>query len=190
MEEAIGTSRACRVLGKSRATVYRQRHPAPAARGGRAPFRHPAELPGEERAYVLAVLDSPRFADESPGQVWAVLLDEGTYLCSEATMYRLLRERGQSGERRAQAAHPAKKKPELMADGPNQVWSWDITKLKGPARGVFYLYTLSSTYFRAKSSGGISGLRRPALSEDSSSAPSKKTAGSGLARSMQTGEPR
>ncbi len=150
MAEAIGTSRACRVLGKSRATVYRQRHPAPAARGERAPFRHPAELPGEERAYVLAVLDSPRFADKSPGQVWAVLLDEGTYLCSEATMYRLLRERGQSGERRAQAAHPAKKKPELMADGPNQVWSWDITKLKGPARGVFYLLYVIIDIFSRK----------------------------------------
>ena len=111
MAEAIGTSRACRVLGKSRATVYRQRHPAPAARGERAPFRHPAELPEEERAYVLAVLDSPRFADKSPGQVWAILLDEGTYLCSEATMYRLLRERGQSGERRAQAPTRRRRNP-------------------------------------------------------------------------------
>jgi putative transposase len=150
MEEAIGTSRACQILGKSRATVYRQRNPAPAALGERAPFRHPAELPEEERAHVLAVLDSPRFADKSPGQVWAILLDEGTYLCSEATMYRLLRERGQSGERRAQATHPAKQKPELMADGPNQVWSWDITKLKGPARGVFYLLYVIIDIFSRK----------------------------------------
>ena len=150
MAEAIGTSRACQILGKSRATVYRQRNPAPAARGERAPFRHPAELHEEERAHVLAVLDSPRFADKSPGQVWAILLDEGTYLCSEATMYRLLRERGQSGERRAQATHPAKKKPELTADGPNQVWSWDITKLKGPARGVFYLLYVVIDIFSRK----------------------------------------
>ncbi len=99
---------------------------------------------------MLAVLDSPRFADKSPGQVGAILLDEGTYLCSEATMYRLLRERGQSGERRAQAAHPAKKKPELMADGPNQVWSWDITKLKGPARGIFYLLYVIIDIFSRK----------------------------------------
>jgi putative transposase len=150
MEDAIGTSRACQILGQSRATVYRQRHPAPAARGARAPFRHPAELSEDERAHVLAVLDSPRFADKSPGQVWAILLDEGTYLCSEATMYRLLRERGQSGERRAQATHPARKKPELMADGPNQVWSWDITKLKGPARGVFYLLYVIIDIFSRK----------------------------------------
>ena len=99
---------------------------------------------------MLAVLDSPRFADKSPGQVWAILLDEGTYLCSEATMYRLLRERGQSGERRAQATHPAKKKPELMADGPNQVWSWDITKLKGPARGTWYLLYVIIDIFSRK----------------------------------------
>lgn len=70
---------------------------------------------------MLAVLDSPRFADKSPAQVWAVLLDEGTYLCSQATMYRLLRERGQAGERRAQAVRPAMVKPELQADGPDQV---------------------------------------------------------------------
>ena len=95
------------------------------------------------------MLDSPEFADKSPGQVYAVLLDRGVYLCSEATMYRLLRERGQAGERRAQAAHPAKKKPELMADGPDQVWSWDITKLKGPARGIwFHLYVIIDIYSR------------------------------------------
>ena len=87
------------------------------------------------------MLDSPRFADKSAGQVYTILLDGGFYLCSEATMYRLLRERGPSGERRAQASHPAKKKPELMADGPNQVWSWDITKLKGPARGYGTCFT-------------------------------------------------
>jgi putative transposase len=154
MEEAIGTSRACRILGKSRATLYRQRKPAPAReRPPRGPFHHPAELSGEERAQVLAVLDSPRFADKSPGQVWAILLDEGTYLCSEATMYRLLRDRGQSGERRAQAAHPAKKKPELMADGPNQVWSWDITKLKGPARGTWFLLYVIIDIFSRKVAG-------------------------------------
>jgi putative transposase len=81
------------------------------------------------------------------------LLDEGTYLCSEATMYRLLRERGQSGERRAQATHPAKKKPELMADGPNQVWSWDITKLKGPGRGIWYLLYVIIDIFSRKVTG-------------------------------------
>ena len=150
MEEVIGTSRACQILGQSRATVYRQRNPAPRREGPRKPFRHPAELSEDERAEVLAVLDSPRFADKSPGQVHAILLDEGTYLCSEATMYRLLRERGQSGERRAQATCPAKKKPELMADGPNRVWSWDITKLKGPARGTWYLLYVILDIFSRK----------------------------------------
>ncbi len=150
MEEAIGTSGACRVFGKSRATLHRHRNPAPRAEGPRCkPSPHPAELSEEERARILAVLDSPEFADKSPGQVYTILLDRGVYLCSEASMYRLLRERGQSGERRAQATHPAKKKPELMADGPDQVWSWDITKLKGPARGIWYLlYVIIDIYSR------------------------------------------
>ena len=82
MEKAAGTSRACRILGKSRASLYRQRNPVPRREGPRKPFRHPAELSEDERAHVLAVLDAPRFADKSPGQVWAILLDEGTYLCS------------------------------------------------------------------------------------------------------------
>ena len=150
MEETIGTSGACRVFGKSRATLHRHRNPAPRAEGPRCkPSPHPAELSEEERARVLAVLDSPEFADKSPGQVYTILLDRGVYLCSEASMYRLLRERGQSGERRAQATHPAKKKPELMADGQDQVWSWDITKLKGPARGIWYLlYVIIDIYSR------------------------------------------
>jgi putative transposase len=150
MEEATGTSGACRVFGNSRATLYRHRSPPARAEGPRErPAPHPAELSADERAHVLEVLDSPGFADKSPGQVHAILLDRGVYLCPESAMYRLLRERGQSGERRAQATHPAKKKPELMADGPNQVWSWDITKLKGPARGIwFQLYVIIDIYSR------------------------------------------
>ena len=146
----MGTSGACRFFGESRATLYRRRNPPPRPEGPREkPSPHPAELSEEERERVLAVLDSPEFADKSPGQAYAVLLDRGVYLCSEATMYRLLRERGQAGERRAQASHPAKKKPELMADGPSQVWSWDITKLKGPARGIwFHLYVIIDIFSR------------------------------------------
>ena len=99
MEETIGTSGACRVFGKSRATLHRHRHPAPRAEGPRCkPSPHPAELSEDERARILAVLGSPEFADKSPGQVYAILLDRGVYLCSEASMYRLLRERGQSGQ--------------------------------------------------------------------------------------------
>jgi putative transposase len=150
MEALIGTSGACRVLGKSRATVHRQRNPKPAAgTAGRKEFHHPAELSQAEKGHVLAVLDSPRFADKAVAQAYAILLDEGRYLCSQATMHRLLRERGQSGERRAHAVHPARKKPELLADAPDQVWSWDITKLKGPARGIWYLlYVILDIYSR------------------------------------------
>jgi putative transposase len=150
MEEAIGTSGACAILGKARSTVYRQRNPEPPApHAERKEFHHPAELsPGEKQA-VLAALDSPRFADKAVAQAYTILLDEGCYLCSPATMHRLLRERGTSGERRAQAMHPAKKKPELLAAAPNEVWSWDITKLKGPARGIWYLlYVILDIYSR------------------------------------------
>jgi putative transposase len=150
LEKSVGTVRACEVFGKSRATVHRHRNPRPPVQGPRRPFHHPAELSDAEREQVLAVLDSPRFADKSPGQVWAILLDEGVYLCSQATMYRLLRERGQSGERRAQAVHPPTGKPELEADRPNLVWSWDITKLKGPARGVYYLLYVIIDIFSRK----------------------------------------
>lgn len=150
MEKAVGTVQACLILGKSRATLHRHRNPRPPAHGPRRPFHHPAELSAEERERVLAVLDAPRFADKSAGQVWAILLDEGVYLCSVSTMYRLLRERGQAGERRAQATRPAMRKPELEADGPNQVWSWDITKLKGPARGVYYLLYVIIDIFSRK----------------------------------------
>jgi putative transposase len=150
MEEAIGTSGACRVLGKSRSALHRQRNPEPAAQPAeRKEFHHPAELSPAEKEHVLAVLDSARFADKAVAQVYTVLLDEGRYLCSQATMHRLLRERGQSGERRAQAVHPARKKPELLATRPDDVWSWDITKLKGPARGIWYLlYVILDIYSR------------------------------------------
>ena len=122
MEEAIGITGACRVLGKNRSTLHRQRNPQPASEPAprEKQFRHPAELTAAEKEQVLAVLDSPRFADKAVAQAYTILLDEGVYLCSQATMHRLLRERGQSGERRAQAVHPARKKPELLATGPNR----------------------------------------------------------------------
>lgn len=149
MEKVTGIKGACEILGKKRATLYRHRNPAGPVHGPRRPFHHPAELSQEERAQVLEILNSARFADKSPAQAWTVLLDEGVYLASVATMYRLLREQAQTGERRAQATHPAKVKPELEADGPNQVWSWDITKLKGPVRGVYYdLYVILDIFSR------------------------------------------
>lgn len=141
---------ACALVGKSRATLYRQHNPAPPAQPAeRVRPVHPAELSQIERAAVLAVLNSARFVDRSPAQVWAILLDEGVYLASVATMYRLLRAHEQTQERRAQATHPAKKKPELLATGPNQVWTWDITKLAGPVRGVYYdLYVILDIFSR------------------------------------------
>jgi putative transposase len=138
------------LLGKSRATLYRQNNPAPPARPTeRVRPVHPAELSQTERAELLAILNSERFVDRSPAQVWAILLDQGVYLASVSTMYRLLREHDQTRERRAQATHPAKKKPELLATGPNQVWTWDITKLAGPVRGVYYdLYVILDIFSR------------------------------------------
>ncbi len=98
---------------------------------------------------MIATLNKERFCDKAPAQVWATLLDEGTYLASVSTMYRLLRERHQVRERRAQARRPALVKPELVAVGPNQVWSWDITKLAGPYKWTWYqLYTILDIYSR------------------------------------------
>jgi transposase InsO family protein len=106
-------------------------------------------LSPDERAAVLDLLNQPQYADLAPAQVWARELDEGRYWCSQSTMYRILREHDQVGERRAQATHPARKKPELMADAPNVIWSWDITKLRGPQRGVWYqLYTVIDIWSR------------------------------------------
>jgi putative transposase len=102
------------------------------------PGIQPSSLSDAEREAILTELDGARFADKAPAQVWAVLLDEGRYLGSVSTFYRVLRSSGEVRERRAQATHPPRVRPELLADGPNQVWSWDITKLKGPVRGVYY----------------------------------------------------
>ncbi|MGO0577257.1 transposase [Ornithinimicrobium panacihumi] len=107
------------------------------------------KLTETERAHVLAVLTSEELADKAVAQAWATLLDEGTYLCSQSTMHRILRENDLAGERRRQATHPARTRPELLATAPGQVWSWDITKLKGPDRGVYYdLYVVLDIFSR------------------------------------------
>jgi putative transposase len=142
------TATACALLGKPRASHYRaQRPPVPRPRTPRpAP---PNALTAAERDAVMGVLNSSRFADKSVAQVWATLLDEGTYLCSMSSMHRILRAAGQSRERRRQATHPARVKPELLATKPGHVWSWDITKLRGPARGVYYdLYVVLDIFSR------------------------------------------
>lgn len=153
----IGTLRACRAFGVTPRT-YRHRRQA---REERLPVRraappqprepHPAALSLEEKERVLSALCSERFCDVSPAQVFMTLLDDGTYLCSVRHMYRLLEEHGLSRERRRgghqhSGRYPA---PRLEAMAPNQCWSWDITKLRGPAKGVlYYLYTILDIYSR------------------------------------------
>jgi putative transposase len=144
----IGLAPACRALGVSRATAYRHRSPRP--KGEPPPRRRPPmALSEEERRALLETLHAERFADRSPAHVYATLLDEGTYLASERTMYRILAAQGESGERRSQLRHPAYARPELLATGPNELWSWDITKLKGPATWTwFHLYVLLDVFSR------------------------------------------
>lgn len=137
LEPLVGTKAACAAVGRPRASHYRRGRPPRC--GPPAPRRTPPNaLTPAERQAVLTTLHSSRFADAAPAQVWATLLDEGAYLGSESTMYRLLRANGETGERRRQATHPPRSVPELVAVKPNQVWSYDATALKGPARGVHY----------------------------------------------------
>jgi len=141
---------ACGALGLSRASFHRR---TAAARRPPAPIRQrpsPARaLAVRERQAVLDLLREPRFVDQTPAEVYAELLDQGLYYCSIRTMYRILHENGEAKERRQQLRHPVYKKPELIAEGPNQVWSWDITKLMGPAKWTyFYLYVIIDIFSR------------------------------------------
>src|SRR5450755_3260216 len=152
----VGIVAACDVLAVARASYYRQRpllgpSASPAPEPTAAPERPaPARsLSDTERAGVLAVLHEERFQDRSPAAVQATLLDEGRYLCSTRTMYRILQQEGESGERRDQLVHPSYQKPELLATAPNQLWSWDITKLRGPVKWTYYyLYVVLDVFSR------------------------------------------
>jgi putative transposase len=148
---AVGIESACDVLGVARASFYRQRPvcgptlPVPVTVRP-APAR---ALSSEERQTVRAVLNSERFQDCSPAAIQATLLDEGQYLCSTRTLYRVLEEDGATRERRNQLIHPPYHKPELLATAPNQLWSWDITKLRGPAKwSHFCLYVILDVFSR------------------------------------------
>jgi len=130
--------------------VYRKRRPAASPQAlGAKPRRPPLALSEQERSLALEALHSPRFVDAAPRQVYATLLDEGVYLGSERTFYRLLAQRDESRERRDQLRHPTYAKPELLATAPNSVWSWDITKLKGPTKWCHYqLYIVLDIFSR------------------------------------------
>jgi putative transposase len=139
--------RALHAIGACPATWYRRQKPRlPRVRPRSTP---PLALSAAERKAIVALLNSERFADATPYTAFARLLDEGTYLASVRTMYRILAASGQSNERRNQLIHPAHVKPELLATGPNQVWSWDITRLRGSLKWqFFYLYVLIDIFSR------------------------------------------
>ena len=147
----IGVRDACEAVGAAQAGWYRRQSPAP-ERPAPVPHRErvqPRALAEDERQAILDELHSDRFADVSPIEVWAILLDEGRYLGSPSTFYRLLRQASGTRERRRQATHPASVKPELVASAPNEVWSWDITKLRGPQKwSWFYLYVILDIFSR------------------------------------------
>ena len=147
----VGASAACQALPLPRASYYRDRREAcfptvTPTRSGPLPAR---ALGPQEREKVLAHLHGERFQDRSPAAVYATLLDEGEYHCSIRTMYRVLQQQGESRERRDQLIHPRYQKPELLATAPQQLWSWDITKLLGPAKWTyFYLYVILDVFSR------------------------------------------
>lgn len=144
----VGFAAACRALDVSRASAYRRACPQPRRERPPRPAP-PRSLSEPEKRAVLEILHCERFIDAAPAAVFATLLDEGRYIASERTMYRILAAAGEVRERRDQARHPAYAKPELIALGPNQCWSWDITKLRGPAKWTyFYLYVLLDIYSR------------------------------------------
>ncbi len=147
---AVGTAPACAAIGLPRATWYRSN-----ANTNTAPIppvprpKPPRALSDPERRTVIDTLHEPRFVDRAPAEVWATLLDESNYLCSIRTMYRILSDHQEVRERRNQAHRTHYARPELLATAPNQVWSWDITRLKGPVKWSYYqLYTILDIYSR------------------------------------------
>ena len=143
----VGTKAACNALDIARPTYYRRRVRDKKPKSARP--SPPRTLSSSERQEVLDVLHTERFVDKAPAEVYATLLDEGTYHCSIRTMYRILKGADEVRERRDQLRHPNYKAPELLATAPNQVWSWDITKLLGPVKWTyFYLYVILDIFSR------------------------------------------
>lgn len=143
----LGVVQTCAAFGVARATYYRLLAPIQGPRRRRP--SPPRRIPDEERVAVLDVLHEPRFIDLAPAEVHAMLLAEDRYLCSVRTMHRILAENMEARERRDVLRHPTYTKPELLATGPNQLWSWDITKLHGPAKWTYYhLYVIIDVFSR------------------------------------------
>lgn len=166
LAERVGVSAACQALEMPRSSLYRTRtmtqpHPV------RESTVSPRALPSGERADVRQVLNSERFADQPPREVYATLLDEGKYLCSWRTMYRILDENQEVRERRNQLHHPQYTKPELLATQPNQLWSWDITKLLGPTKWTYYyLYNILDVFSRYSVGWMIAEQESASLAEE------------------------
>lgn len=145
----LGVAPVCEALAVPRASYYRWQRPPGAEEPSQPTRRVPRALPAAEREHVLAILNDERFVDLPPAEVYATLLDEGKYVCSVRTMYRILHESAEVRERRRQLRHPHYQAPELLATRPNQLWSWDITKLKGPVKWTyFYLYVILDVFSR------------------------------------------
>jgi putative transposase len=163
----VGVKAACQAVGRARGSHYRQhrKSPPPPKREWVA-SPQPRALSEVERKEVLRVLHDPDHVDEAPATVYAKLLDQGVYLASTSTMYRILRAEDEVRERRRQATHPPAAKPELLATRPNAVWSWDITKLAGPAKWTwFYLYVVIDIYSRYVPGWMLARAERARLAE-------------------------
>ncbi|MGH7425850.1 MAG: transposase, partial [Candidatus Methylomirabilales bacterium] len=149
VEEKVEITTVCKAIGVKRSTFYRRRRPQSADVSAKPRPKPPRALSDQERTEVLDLLNSERFCDSAPEEVHATLLDEGRYLCAPRSMYRILEDNEQVKERRNQRVHPRHSKPELVATAPNQLWSWDITKLRGPAKWTwFYLYVILDIFTR------------------------------------------
>lgn len=166
LAERVGVSAACQALEMPRSSLYRTRTMTQ-PRLVRESTVSPRALPSSERADVHQVLNSERFADQPPREVYATLLDEGKYLCSWRTMYRILDENQEVRERRNQLRHPQYNKPELLATQPNQLWSWDITKLLGPTKWTYYyLYNILDVFSRYSVGWMIAERESASLAEE------------------------
>jgi len=163
-----GIAEACRVLGIPRSSLYRLRKPASESpKPARKRANSPRALDAAERETVRTVLNSERFQDQAPREVYATLLDEGVYHCHWRTMYRVLSEQDAVRERRNQLRHPTYSRPELLATGPNQLWSWDITKLRGPEKlTYYYLYVMIDVYSRYVVGWMVAERESAALAEE------------------------